>query len=261
MFVAFFLWDEYASQHDASMGIQHFPYNWWCQVFNTHKQKKNTNQPTKVKMSIVQNPPCLGNCQHGDAGWFHLQGKNGDVTENYDGSKCGCKKCVNHAMCNTWSPPEHLFNDGRCIPCDMYIGKLDFVSSDDLLHCPICLCDQPHSVKHPAKCGHTLCVDCFSEMFLPKPPLYPSLVDYNLVMTCTCAECLACQDNDVEDGYFPCKDQCNTFCSEQKSEFDAYANIYTVAHSRSKVLACRTSAYTCSMCRAKATTTPYDPNQ
>lgn len=44
--------------------------------------------------------------------------------------------------------------------------------------CPICLEVPPRAVKHPAGCGHTVCVPCMRDMVNPPVPDLPEPSDF-----------------------------------------------------------------------------------
>ena len=72
--------------------------------------------------------------------------------------------CPNFSVCNQFLKVVQLEGfDGRCLDCDIVFGRnLEFETV--LRECPICLGDNIDNVKMP-NCCHSLCKNCFQELF------------------------------------------------------------------------------------------------
>ena len=126
-------------------------------------------------------PPCEGNCLYGDSGYVRWR------WWEYDGSKCGCKPCPNNEVCRGgYTPPEYL-HGGRCGGC-IPVGGTFAVVDCESQECVICLDTYTRGVKHPAGCGHTLCIECTRKIWYDHGPQINEH-DYGLPITCACEWC------------------------------------------------------------------------
>lgn len=86
----------------------------------------------------------------------------------YDGTKCGCVKCPNFEVCETWASPMYFSCcNGRCGRCDSTFAK-NLVICNRPDDCSICLEHKSVLVAHPSGCGHATCIDCFKEAWWPE---------------------------------------------------------------------------------------------
>lgn len=164
-------------------------------------------------MAAAGPAPCEGNCKFGDPG----DGHNPDA---YDGSQCGCKQCPNFEICKKWAPPWYFeCHRGRCYYCNMsYRKDLEFLDPvDPEERCPVCLEAGRRSVRHPAECGHAVCVQCFKEMWWPEGPTYPTPREFGYVPP------PGCPDIDGPGGLAECADDCLCYPNLRK-EGNPFAN-------------------------------------
>jgi hypothetical protein len=129
-------------------------------------------------------PPCEGNCNYGDSGYVRWR------WWEYDGSKCGCKPCPNNEVCRGGhTPPAFLaIHGGTCGTCAMH-GITPCVVVDCESHeCVICLGTYTRGVRHPAGCGHTLCIECVRKIWYFDSPQINEH-DYGLPIACACEWC------------------------------------------------------------------------
>jgi hypothetical protein len=86
-----------------------------------------------------------------------------------DGPLCDCHPCVNFAACGDRAPAKTIRADGIVSLC---LGLPPLVIRkhvDDDGRCPICLTIDANAtvVEQPAGCKHTVCLDCFKEVWFP----------------------------------------------------------------------------------------------
>jgi len=129
--------------------------------------------------------PCTGYCNYGHSGFVRNR------WWEYDGSKCGCKRCPNNEVCRGgYMLPEHDVFGGTCSTCVVHgLAQKTLVIVDrQIQDCVICLNTRTRFVQHPAGCGHVICVDCTREIWCGQGR-EPNEHDYNLPVICTCAWC------------------------------------------------------------------------
>lgn len=178
---------------------------------------------------------CPGNCVYGDP----LFGNDPDA---YDGSQCGCVRCEHFSVCQEWIGDTH----GGCIV--NLVIPFTPVSREYAppVTCPICLEDKGVHIEHPARCGHTVCRDCFKEAWIPSIDVDLDPRDYGFTTTCTCKYC-------ADDEAYPCEtamtawetarpDQTQTWHTEENAQ--TRARIYDIAS--------RPDPSRCCVCRAHA---------
>jgi hypothetical protein len=150
--------------------------------------------------------------------------------------------CTNFKICG-----KITSSTDQCPQCvESFGAKLEYVDTE--LYCPICIQNVELSVKHPAGCGHTVCVGCFTEIWYPAsiPDVIPE--DYGM------PHCKNCTDDD-DSVLCTCDADWKKWVADCPEEHSRYQTAWLVRNGDTDPFSTRADKFKCPVCRADGRTT------
>jgi hypothetical protein len=143
--------------------------------------------------------------------------------------------CVNFKICG-----KTATKPGPCWWCLISFSRKELEYVDAELYCPVCMLVVERSVTYPTGCGHTVCVDCFSEIWYPAqiPEVIPE--DYGM------PSCKNCDD----DEQCTCEADWEKWVVDCPEDHARYQAAWLVRNDGNDPFSDRADKFKCPVCRA-----------